>query len=99
MTVSWASSQLLSLRFSYLLRIHLQAFAIEPSPLPLSHEPRNLAPTRMQQFQWFTAEHQNTDKPEGQAEDFLDQDYALPAEVANNYEFEQWIINKPGSQE
>ena len=53
----------------------------------------------MQQFQWFTAEHQNTDKPEGLAEDFLDQDYAPPAEAAINYEFRQWIINKPGSQE
>ena len=98
MTVSWAISELLSLQLSDLLRIHLQDLATEAGPLS-SFEPRNLAPTKMQQFQWFTAEHQNTDKPEGLAEDFLDQDCAPPAEVAINYEFKQWIINKPGSQE
>ena len=53
----------------------------------------------LRRCQWFNAEHQNTDKPEVQVEDFLDQDYALPAEVTINYEFKQWIINKPGSQE
>ena len=47
MIVSWAISELLSLQLSYLLRIHLQDFAIEPGPLPISHEPRNLAPTKM----------------------------------------------------
>jgi len=53
-------SQLLSLRFSYLLSFHMQDLAIGPGPLPIYHEPRNLA-------------------PEVQVEDFLDQDYALPA--------------------